>query len=208
MPRRVQLGAFTPRKFDDSAHISSASNCAPSDRTRLKTPAHRLETYMDDRTVVPSGLSDAPPLDGKTNIPAHLPLGVLVDRTLVPRGMPAIPIERFQPIYESVPIAVLDSRVVVPAYVEPADAEERLEFEHAPEMTDQLREVIEPDIFMTGDANLLMEARGKRDPKSDLLTRVLSVLVHIGLIIFLILRRKSSRRTSRPTKKSRWPRGT
>ena len=84
------------------------------------------------------------------------------------------------------PIAVLDSRVVVPAYVEPADAEEQLEFEHAPEMTDQLREVIEPDIFMTGDANLLMEAKDKRDPKSDLLTRVLSVLVHIGLIIFLI----------------------
>jgi TonB C terminal len=153
----------------------------------VKQLGHRLETYMDDRTVVPSGLSDAPPLDGKTNIPAYLPLGVLVDRTLVPRGMPAKPIERFARIYESVPIAVLDSRVVVPAYVEPADAEEQLEFEHAPEMTDQLREVIEPDIFITGDANLLMEAKDKRDPKSDLLTRVLSVLVHIGLIIFLIL---------------------
>jgi len=152
----------------------------------VKNQGHRLETYMDDRTVVPSGLSDAPPLDGKTNIPAHLPLGVLVDRTLVPRGMPAVPIERLRPIYESVPIAVLDSRVVVPAYVEPADAEEQLEFEHAPEMTDQLREVIEPDIFMTGDANLLMEAKDKRDPKWDLLTRVMSVLVHIGLIIFLI----------------------
>ncbi|HEX4075513.1 MAG TPA: TonB C-terminal domain-containing protein [Candidatus Acidoferrales bacterium] len=141
---------------------------------------------MDDRTVVPSGLSDAPPLDGKTNIPAYLPLGVLVNRTLVPRGMPAVPIERLQPIRESVAVAVLDSRVVVPAYVEPADAEEQLEFEHAPEMTDQLREVIEPDIFMTGDANLLMEAKDKRDPKSDLLTRVLSVIVHVGLIIFLI----------------------
>lgn len=152
----------------------------------VKTRGHRLETYMDDRTVVPPGLSDAPPLDGKTNIPAYLPLGVLVNRTLVPRGMPAVPIERLQPIHESVPVAVLDSRVVVPAYVEPTDAEEQLEFEHPPEMTDQLREVIEPDIFMTGDANLLMEAKDKRDPKADLLTRVMSVLVHIGLIIFLI----------------------
>ena len=162
-------------------------NLRPVRPDEVKNHGHRLETYMDDRTVVPSGLSDAPPLDGRTNIPAHLPLGVLVDRTLVPRGMPAVPIERFTRIHESVPIAVLDSRVVVPAYVEPADAEERLEFEHAPEMTDQLREVIEPDIFMTGDANLLMEAKDKRDPKSDLLTRVLSILVHIGLIIFLIL---------------------
>lgn len=152
----------------------------------VKKTGHRFETYMDDRTVVPSGLSDAPPLDGRSNIPAHLPLGVLVDRTLVPRGMPAVPIERLQPIHESVPVAVLDSRVVVPAYVEPADAEEQMEFEHAPEMTDQLREVIEPDIFMTGDANLLIETKDKRDPKWDLLTRVMSVLVHIGLIIFLI----------------------
>jgi len=161
-------------------------NVRPVRPDEAKNRGHRLETYMDDRTVVPSGLSDAPPLDGKTNIPAHLPLGVLVDRTLVPRGMPAVPIERLRPIYESVPIAVLDSRVVVPAYVEPADAEEQLEFEHTPEMTDQLREVIEPDIFITGDANLLMEAKDKRDPKWDLLTRVMSVLVHIGLIIFLI----------------------
>lgn len=158
----------------------------PVKRDEVRKPARRLETYMDDRTVVPAGLSDAPPLDGKTSIPAHLPLGVLVDRTLVPRGMPAIPIERFAPIYESVPVAVLDSRVVVPAYVEPAQPEEQREFEHAPEMTDQLREVIEPDIFMTGDANLLMEAKDKRDPKWDLLTRVMSVLVHIGLIVFLI----------------------
>jgi hypothetical protein len=161
-------------------------NLRPVTPDEAKKTGHRLETYMDDRTVVPSGLSDAPPLDGKTNIPAYLPLGVLVNRTLVPRGMPAIPIERLQRIRESVPIAVLDSRVVVPAYVEPADAEEQLEFEHTPEMTDQLREVIEPDIFMTGDANLLMEAKDKRDPKSDLFTRVMSVLVHIGLVIFLI----------------------
>jgi hypothetical protein len=161
-------------------------NVRPVRPDEVKKLGHRLETYMDDRTVVPSGLSDAPPLDGKTNIPAYLPLGVLVNRTLVPRGMPAVPMERLRPVYESVPVAVLDSRVVVPAYVEPADAEEQLEFEHAPEMTDQLREVIEPDIFMTGDANLLIETKDKRDPKWDLLTRVMSVIVHVGLIIFLI----------------------
>ena len=53
-------------------------------------------------------------------------------------------------------------------------------------MTAELREIIEPDIFNTGDANLLIEPEEKRDAKWDLLTRVLSVLVHIGLIIFLI----------------------
>jgi hypothetical protein len=80
-----------------------------------KTPS-RTTTYMDDRTVVPSGLSDAPPLDGKTTIPSHLPLGVLVNRTLVERGMAIKPIERLQHI-SPVTLEILDSRTVVPAFV-------------------------------------------------------------------------------------------
>src|SRR5579862_4949598 len=83
-----------------------------------KKPPRRLSTYMDDRTVVPSELSDAPPLDGKTTIPSHLPLGVLVDRTLVSRSMPAKQFEEFGPVTEHLPLDILDSRVVVPAYVE------------------------------------------------------------------------------------------
>ena len=45
--------------------------------------------------------------------------------------------------------------------------EESEKFEHAPEMTAELREVIEPDIFITGDANLLIEPEEKRDAKWD-----------------------------------------
>jgi TonB family protein len=151
-----------------------------------KIKPRRLETYMDDRTVVPSGLSDAPPLDGKTTIPAHFPLGVLVHRTLVPRGMPAKTIERRTADDAPSSIAVLDERMVVPPYVEPLTAENIKEFEIPLEMTPALREVVEPDIFNTGDANLLIEPTKKRDTKEDLLTRVLSVAAHVILIIFLI----------------------
>lgn len=154
-----------------------------------KAPARRLETYMDERTLVPAGLPDPnlPKLDGRTTIPSHLPLDVLVDRTLVPRGMPAKPIEHFEPITHSVPIAILDSRVVVPAFVEPAAPEEIKEFQHAPEMTPDLREVVEPDIFITGDANLLIQPEKKQDPKWDALMRVVSVVVHVAVIAFLLL---------------------
>ena len=154
----------------------------------LKKPARRLTTYMDERTVVPPELSDAPPLDGKSSIPQHLPLGVLVERTLVPRGMAG---KRFeipdgQPEYHTEQI--LDTRFVVPANIEPLTREEAdKEFGPPPELTAELREVIEPDMFITGDANLLMEPEDKRDAKWDLVTRVASVLVHICLIIFLIL---------------------
>ena len=152
-----------------------------------KKPPRRLSTYMDDRTVVPSELTDgAAPLDGKTTIPSHLPLGVLVDRTLVSRSMPAKQFESFGPITEYPSLDILDSRVVVPAYVEPPEQREIDRFNKPQQMTAELRELVEPDIFNTGEANLLVEPEEKRDAKEDLLTRSLSIAFHIGFIIFLI----------------------
>lgn len=147
----------------------------------------RLTTLLDERTVIPSGPSDAPPLNGKSTIPAHFPLDVLVSRTLVPRGMEAKPFEHFAPPSETdAPFDILNSRVVVPAYVAPVTPEEEKEFEKPPEVTPQLREVVDPDIYLTGEANLLVEPEKKRDPKLDLYKNLASVAVHILLIIFLI----------------------
>src|ERR1700683_2148951 len=160
-------------------------NVRPVNKDEVRQTPSRVTTYMDDRTVVPSGLSDAPPLDGKTTIPSHMPLGVLVDRTLVPRGMAIKPIERLQHV-STVTLEILDSRTVVPAFVEPLTAEEIRTPEHAPEMTAELREIVQPDIFTTGDANLLIEAEETKDQKSDLVRVVLSVLVHVAVIAFLI----------------------
>ena len=160
-------------------------NVRPVSRDELRTQPHRLTTYMDDRTVVPSGLSEAPPLNGKTSIPAHLPLGVLVNRTLVPRGMPITHFEKVEHV-SSLPLDILDSRVVVPVDIEPLTDEWAKGFEHPVEMTAALREVVEPDIFTTGDANLLIEPEEKRDPRSDLITRILSIAVHAAVIAFLI----------------------
>jgi TonB family protein len=151
-----------------------------------KKPARRLTTYMDDRTVVPSDLSDAPPLTGKTNIPEHLPLDVLIERSLVPRGMGVKPFEQFLPPSEFAPLAILDRRVVVPAYVEPPEQREIDKFDQPPQMTAELREIVEPDIFNTGEANLLVQPDDRRDAKWDAITRVISVAAHIAFIIFLI----------------------
>src|SRR5262249_61799479 len=84
---------------------------------KLKPPA-RFETYMDDRMVVPAGLSDAPPLNGKSSIPSHLPLGVLVDRALVPRDIAPKPFD-LKPITDYLPVAVMHPRDVVPGYADP-----------------------------------------------------------------------------------------
>jgi TonB family protein len=151
-----------------------------------KKPPRRLTTYMDDRTVVPSDLSDAPPLTGKSNIPEHLPLDVLIERSLVPRGMGVKPFQQFLPPSEFAPLAILDRRVVVPAYVEPPEQREIDKFDQPPQMTAQLREIVSPDIFNTGEANLLVEPEDRRDAKWDAITRVISVAAHIAFVIFLI----------------------
>ena len=159
----------------------------PLTEEEAKKPSRRVTTYMDDRTVVPSELSEgAVPLDGKTTIPTHLPLGVLVDRTLVSRSMPATKFESFGPINQYPALDILDSRVVVPAYVEPPEQREIDKFSKPPEMTAQLRELVEPDVFNTGEANLLVEPEEKRDAKEDLITRALSIAFHIAAIIFVI----------------------
>jgi TonB family protein len=158
----------------------------PVNRDELKKDGTRVTTYMDDRTVVPAGPSDAPPLNGKSNIPEHLPLGVLVDRTLVPRGMPIKPIERTAETQEkgAMALEVLDARLVVPAHIRPLEPEQR-EFAR-PVDSARLREVVEPDIFITGDANLLIESEEKHDTKWDNLARIGSIAAHIVLILLLV----------------------
>ena len=183
--RRVQLGAFSPQEHSMIPRTLVPVNVRPVDPDEAKKAPHRLTTYMDDRTVVPSGLSDAPPLDGKTTIPSHLPLGVLVDRTLVPRGMAAKPIEtsaaRFDRHAGNSRFAHRSARVHRAAHTRGYQGSE-----HAPEMTAELREIVEPDIFTTGDANLLIEPEDKTTAKSEVVRVVGSVTFHVALILFLI----------------------
>jgi TonB family protein len=154
----------------------------------LRKNGTRRTTYMDDRTVVPTVLSDtAAPLTGATTIPEHLPLGVLVDRTLVERGLAATPFPDFGPINErQFPIDVLDTRVVVPAYVEPLAEADIEKFERPAEISADLREMVGTDILTGGEANLLVEPEEKRDAKADAFTRVASVIAHIAFIVFLV----------------------
>jgi TonB family protein len=161
------------------------TNVRPVDKDEVKKTGTRVTTYMDDRTVIPSGLSDAPPLDGKSTIPSHLPLDVLVHRTLVPRGMAATPIERVQHI-STVTLEILDTRTVVPARIEPIKPEEVRVPERAPEMTPALLEIVKPDIFTTGDANLLIEPEEKKSAQSELIRVIGSVAFHAALLLFVI----------------------
>ena len=75
---------------------------------------------------------------------------------------------------------------MVPAFVEKPEQKEIDRFDQPPEMTAQLREVVEPDVFLTGEANLLVEGEDKRDAKENAITRAASVLAHIAFVVFLV----------------------
>jgi outer membrane biosynthesis protein TonB len=161
-------------------------NVRPIDTDEAHKQPQRVTTLLDSRTVVPSQLSKAAPLNGKSSIPAHLPLGVLVTRTLVPRGMDVKPLERIEHA-PTLPLDILNSRMVVPADVNPVTEEELRREERPIAVTPELREVIQPDIFITGDPNLLIGPEEKRRTSDDALKLTLSILFHVAVILFLIL---------------------
>ena len=112
-------------------------------------------------TIAPSSLRICPTRrrsPAKPLFRSICPLDVLIERSLVPRGIGVKPFEQFLPPSEFAPLAILDRRVVVPAYVEPPEQREIDKFDQPPQMTAELREIVEPDIFNTGEANLLVRA--------------------------------------------------
>ena len=147
---------------------------------------HHRVSSLDVRTVVPSEASDAP-FSAKTSIPSHLPLDVLSGRVLIPRDMPVKALESTTAIPAHVPLAVLESRVVVPpearlksgAPLAPAMPLPAILFE----------DVIEPDLFTTGEINLLASPDKANERARDWqwLSRSFSLLVHIGVILFVLL---------------------
>ena len=59
-------------------------NVRPVIAEEAKKTGHRTTTYMDDRTVIPSGpVRRAAARRQVQRFPPHFPLGVLVNRTLV-----------------------------------------------------------------------------------------------------------------------------
>jgi len=144
----------------------------------------RRSSQLDSRIVVPSGPSTAP-LDTRTAIPLHLPLDVLSSRILIPRDMP---VKQMDPsattIPSHVPMAVLETRVVVP---QEAVLEESFRpVAPAPLPEGVFDDIIERDLFNTGEVNLLASPEDARKRDWSWLARSFSLLVHVGVILLIL----------------------
>ncbi len=140
----------------------------------------RRPTTLDDRKLVPSTLPIIQ-LDGKSTIPSSLPLESIAARVVVPRDVKPseyIPEER-----SDLPLQPtdLDERVIVPQGAAP------------PEILEQIHNIptdlVETDIFMTGEVNLLNKETPEKNRK-ELIKSVLSFAAHILFILFLIFEPK------------------
>lgn len=158
---------------------------SPVEKQDPSQNGHRKTSPLDSRIVVPSEL---PPgeLDPRTSIPAYLPLDVLSGRMLIPRDMPVKRMETSTSAIPShVPLAVLGTRVVVPAE---ARLDERPEAAvPAPLPVGIFEDVLEPDLFTTGEVNLLASPDDSKKRDWQWVARSFSLIVHVAVILLIVL---------------------
>jgi hypothetical protein len=137
----------------------------------------RRSTSMDERTLVPSEMPLVK-LDGRSTIPTNLPLESIAARMVVPRDLNVEMVQRPEDSHLPPQPTEMDERITIPVGVAPPEV-----FTPLPPISEDL---VEPDIFQSGEAAFLPpEWRGKATPE-DRVTTVASVIFHIALVILLI----------------------
>jgi outer membrane biosynthesis protein TonB len=145
----------------------------------LEPTSRRRPSTLDDRTLVPLGLAVAP-LQTKSSIPANLPLESIAKRFIVPRDVNP---EAYQVVAEAHALppqpSEMDQRITVPLGAA------------SPEIIPPLplipTELVEKDVFLTGEVNFLNDEEvAKKKNLQNLLDRAYSIAVHAALLALLI----------------------
>jgi hypothetical protein len=144
----------------------------------LAASARRRPTTMDERTLVPAMLPIVT-LNGHSNIPTNLPLQSIAARVVVPRDIQR---EAYSVVEDvSIPLQVteMDQRIAVPQNSAPPQANVTLPVVDT--------ELVDPDIFTTGEVHLIAAPPSPEKARADLITRISSVALHVALIAAILL---------------------
>jgi TonB family protein len=137
----------------------------------------RRPTTLDERTLVPSALPIVQ-LDGRTTIPNNLPLDSIATRVVVPRDINVEAVQRVEESHLPPQPTEMDERISIPVGVAPPE-----EFRPLGPISEEL---VERDLFQTGEAAFLPpEWRGKQTPE-DRVTAIASVVFHIVLLALIL----------------------
>ena len=143
----------------------------------------RRPTAMDQRTLVPAMLPIVH-LNGQSTIPSNLPLESIAARVVVPRDVSREAYSVREDTSMPLQPTDLDERITVPVGAAPPAVIE-------PMALPPPEDLVEPDVFMTGEVNL-----APPDPKKDekakwqVITRASSVAFHVLLLALILLQAK------------------
>jgi outer membrane biosynthesis protein TonB len=136
---------------------------------------------MDERTLVPAMLPIVA-LDGHSTIPTNLPLESIAARVVVPRDVNRAAYNVTEDHSTPLQPTDLDERIAVPVGASPPETiEPRLNLH---------TDLVDPDIFITGEVHLAAPEEKEGNTKWQLITRVSSFAFHALLIALILLQAK------------------
>jgi outer membrane biosynthesis protein TonB len=143
----------------------------------------RRPSTLDERTLVPATLPIIP-LDGRTNIPSSLPLEAIAARVVVPRDVKREEFVAEERAISDLPLqpTEMDERITVPQGAAPPEVIAPLEGIPS--------ELVEADIFMTGEVNLLTKEPSPEKNRTEMIRSISSFVFHVAFIALIILEPK------------------
>jgi hypothetical protein len=141
----------------------------------------RRPTTMDERTLVPAMLPIVI-LDGHTTIPTNLPLDSIAARVVVPRDVSREAYSVKEDLTIPLQPTDMDERIAVPRGASPPETADALPIRPT--------DLIDPDIFITGEVQLIAPQQSDEKTKWQLVTRISSIAFHILVIAAILLQSK------------------
>lgn len=148
----------------------------------LEPSQRRRPSTLDDRTLVPAGLAPTP-LETKSSIPANLPLESIAARFVVPRDVNPEAYLLHEVSTLPPQASDLDERVTVPAGAALPEI--------VPPPSRVSEELVERDVFLTGEVNFLAnEELREKQARKNLTDRAYSIVLHAAVLLLLIFQPK------------------
>jgi len=141
----------------------------------------RRPTTMDERTLVPAMLPIVV-LDGHSTIPTNLPLETIATRVVVPRDVNRAAYNVTEDQSTPLQPTDMDERIAVPVGASPPETIESQLNLHT--------DLVDPDIFITGEVHLAAPEEKEGKAKWQLIVRISSFAFHALLITLILLQAK------------------
>jgi len=141
----------------------------------------RRPTTLDERTLVPAMLPIVV-LDGHTTIPTNLPLESIATRVVVPRDVNREAYNVTEDHSTPLQPTDMDERIAVPLGASPPETIESPLNLHT--------DLVDPDIFITGEVHLAVPEEKEGKAKWQLIVRISSFAFHALLITLILLQAK------------------